>query len=211
MRVTKSVITVCALAVLAGCGGGGDGGGTNPPPPGPVASVSLSKTSATIKPSETTVITATPKDANGTSLSGRTVSWSVVSSSVATIAPNGSSVTVTGVANGTTDVSATVEGISNQAHITVTNAFPASADITVGPNGQTSFSPSDVDIAAGGSVTYTWGSAVTHNVTFVSPPAAVSNISDRSSGSASVTFSTPGTYNFQCTIHAGMNGSVTVH
>lgn len=214
MRRATFVVTIAALGLVTACGGSGGGGngGTNPPPPAAVASVSLSKTAASIKPTETTTITATPKDASGNSLSGRTVSWTVVSSSVASISPNGAAVTVTGVANGQTDVTATVEGKSSSATITVTGSFPASADVTVGPNGQNSFSPSQVDIASGGSVNFTWGSAVTHNVTFQSPPSPVNNIGDRSSGTATVTFNSPGTYNYECTIHgASMSGTVTVH
>jgi plastocyanin len=39
----------------------------------------------------------------------------------------------------------------------------------------------------------------------------VPNSGDRSSGTFTVTFSTAGTYNFHCSIHAGMTGVVTVH
>src|SRR5205085_9894965 len=90
------------LCAAIGCGSGGDGGGgtTNPPPPAAVGSVSLSRSTALLKPSETATITATPKDANGNSLSGRTVSWSVLpATGVASLTPSGSSVTVTATAN----------------------------------------------------------------------------------------------------------------
>jgi plastocyanin len=212
MRVTQFLIRISGLLLASACGGGGsDGGGTNPPPPATVSSVSLSKGTALLKPTETTIITATPRDASGNALSGKTVQWSVASSTIASISPNGSSVTVTGVADGQTDVTATVEGVSKQARITVTSSFATSADVTVGAGGGNVFDPSQVDIASGGTVSFTWGSAVTHNVTFQSPPAPVANITDRSSGGGQVTFNTPGTYNYQCTIHGGMNGTVTVH
>jgi plastocyanin len=48
-------------------------------------------------------------------------------------------------------------------------------------------------------------------VTFDNPPATVPNSGDRSSGTFTVTFATAGTYNFHCSIHAGMTGVVTVH
>jgi plastocyanin len=71
------------------------------------------------------------------------------------------------------------------------------------------FTPSSVDIAAGGVVTWTFGT--THNVTFNPAPGAPANIPDTPSGSVPVTFNTPGTFNYQCTIHAGMTGVVVVH
>lgn len=211
MRAETSIVAVFALSFLAGCGGGGDSGGTNPPPPAAVASVALTKTSAVMRPTETTSITATPKDASGNALSGRTVTWTTSASNVATIAASGSSVTITAVANGQAQVTATVEGVIGTANITVSNSFPTSASVTVGAGGADVFDPTQTDIAAGGTVTFSWGSAVTHNVTWISPPSAVGDISDRSSGSVPVTFNQAGTYNYHCTIHAGMSGTVTVH
>jgi plastocyanin len=212
MGVARLVMTIWVCAFVGACGGSSSGGGsTNPPPPAAVSSVSLSQTQAVLRPTETTSITATPKDASGNTLSGRTVSWTVTPTSVATIAPNGASVTVTAVANGQAQVTATVEGVSNTAGITVTTSFPTSASVTVGAGGGDIFDPAQADIASGGTVTFSWAGGVTHNVTWQSPPGTVSDITDRSSGSVPVTLSTPGTYNYHCTIHAGMNGTITVH
>lgn len=208
-----SLVPVLAIGVILGCGGGGgdNGGTTNPPPPATVSSVSLSKTTAVLKPTETTTITATPKDASGNSLTGRTVTWTVSpTSGVADIAPNGASVTVTATANGQATVTATVEQKTANATITVTSSFATAADVAVGANGANAFDPAQVDIAKNGTVTFNW-SGVTHNVTWQSPPAQVANIGDRSTGSVPVNFTTTGTYNYQCTIHPGMNGVVTVH
>jgi plastocyanin len=206
-----SVVVLCSLAACGGSGGSDNGGTTNPPPPAAVSSVSLSRSTALLKPSETATITATPKDANGNSLSGRTVSWTVLpATGVANITPNGSSVTVTGAANGSATVTATVEQKTADAHITVTSTFATSADVGVGANGLNQFDPSTVDIGVGGTVTFSWN-GVTHNVTWASPPAGVQNISDRSSGSVAATFNQAGTYDYHCTLHSGMNGTVVVH
>jgi plastocyanin len=91
----------------------------------------------------------------------------------------------------------------------VTNTIPTSADVQVGASGN-AFTPADADVAAGGTVTFSWN-GVTHNVTWVSGPATPANIPDRSTGSVPVTLTTTGTYNFHCTIHPGMDGSITVH
>jgi plastocyanin len=75
----------------------------------------------------------------------------------------------------------------------------------------TSFSPAEIQVSPGATVTWTWaGGAGFHNVTF--PSADIADSGDQDSG----TFATampvaPGTYNYSCTIHgAGMSGSVLV-
>lgn len=210
MRVAKLALTIILVPIIS-CGGGGGDGGTTNPPPATVSSVTLNKTSALLRPSESVTITATAKDASGNTVTGHAVTWNNSNTAVATITPNGSSVTVTAAGLGTTGVSATVDQItSSQASITVTNNFPTSADVSVGPNGTDTFSPSQVDIAAGGSVNFTWN-GVLHNVTWTQTPTSVSNSGDKSSGSFSVTLNQPGSYGYQCTIHAGMTGNVTVH
>jgi plastocyanin len=211
MRIAR-VIPLFVAGTLAACGGsGGDGGGTtNPPPPATVSSVSLTRTSVLLKPTESTTITATPKDASGNALSGHAVTWTVLpATGVASITPNGASVTINGTANGTATVTATSDSKTADVHVTVSSTIAASAEVAVGANGNT-FSPSDVDIISGGTVTFSW-SGVTHNVTWLTTPASVQNISDRSSGSVGVTLNQAGTYNYHCTLHAGMDGTITVH
>ena len=72
-----------------------------------------------------------------------------------------------------------------------------------------SFSPSSVAITKGGTVTWNNTGSTVHNVTFTSQgaPAGVANFSG---GSKTVTFPNSGTYQYQCTNHAGMQGTVTV-
>src|SRR5213078_1934746 len=73
-------------------------------------------------------LTATPQDANGNALSGRTVTWSSSNTSVAVADVNGN---VTGIAPGSATITATSEGKSGTASITVTNVPVAS--VTVSP------------------------------------------------------------------------------
>jgi plastocyanin len=75
--------------------------------------------------------------------------------------------------------------------------------ITVRDN---SFSPSATTVAVGTTVTWTWAGADIHNVTFPGGPASP----EQSSGTYQRTFSTAGVFNYSCTRHTGMNGSVTV-
>ena len=69
------------------------------------------------------------------------------------------------------------------------------------------FDPSSTTVPVGSTVTWTWAAgAVIHNVTFSDGPKSA----DQSSGTYTRTFTTAGTYAYNCTIHPGMNGSVKV-
>jgi alpha-tubulin suppressor-like RCC1 family protein/uncharacterized protein YjdB len=88
--------------------------------PVPVASVTVSPSSATIQVGATQQLTATLKDANGTTLTGRTVSWSSSNTAVATVSSSG---LVSGVAaGGPVTITAAVEGKSGTAQVTVSPA-----------------------------------------------------------------------------------------
>ncbi len=83
----------------------------------PVASVTVSPTSASPMVGATTQLTATPKDSNGTALSGRAVTWASNNAAAATVSPSG---LVTGVVTGSATITATSEGKNGTAAITVT-------------------------------------------------------------------------------------------
>src|SRR2546429_4358849 len=98
----------------------------------PVASVTVSPASATVGAGQAVQLTATPKDANGNPLSGRTVTWSSSNTSVAIADVNGN---VTGLAPGSATITATSEGQSGTAAITVTDVPAGSATgSTASPN-----------------------------------------------------------------------------
>lgn len=73
-----------------------------------------------------------------------------------------------------------------------------------------SFDPSTVTIRADGTVTWVNESGEVHNVTFAAVEGAPPHIADNDSGSAERTFSATGTFNYDCTNHPGMTGSVVV-
>ena len=93
----------------------------------PVASVEVSPSSTSIQEGGTTQLTATTRDASGVVLSGRTVIWSSSNNAVATVSGTG---LVTGVSSGTATISATSEGKTGSATITVTLVPVASVDVT---------------------------------------------------------------------------------
>ncbi len=132
---------VAAILLVAACGGGDPSGPPPPaPPPAPpaVATVTLSATEATLVPDQQVQLTATLRDASGNTLSGRTVDWSSSAIGVATVS-NG---LVTAVAPGAANITASSEGRSASASITVVDG----RQIT--PSG-------GVVTAAGGNVTLT--------------------------------------------------------
>jgi plastocyanin len=70
------------------------------------------------------------------------------------------------------------------------------------------FTPSATQVAVGTTVKWTWsGNASAHNVTFADGAASATQ---GANATYSRTFGTVGVFNYHCTIHSGMNGSVTV-
>jgi uncharacterized protein YjdB len=135
--------------------------------PVPVASVSVSPASASVTAGQTVQLTATPRDANGTALTGRVVTWSSGNTAVATVSGSG---LVTAVAAGSATITATSEGQSGSSAITVTQTpapvasvgvTPASASVTAGQTAQLTATPRDANgIALAGRVV-TWSSSNT--------------------------------------------------
>jgi plastocyanin len=90
-----------------------------------------------------------------------------------------------------------------------TGPAPTAAD-TVNASPALSFDPSDVTIKVGQTVAFSFGS-IGHNVIFTAASGVPSDIVGVNSNTViSRTFSTAGTFNYQCTIHTNMSGSVTV-
>ncbi|HMA41959.1 MAG TPA: galactose oxidase-like domain-containing protein [Gemmatimonadales bacterium] len=88
----------------------------------PVASVEVAPSSASIVVGGTVQLTATPKDASGQPLTGRTITWASNATGVATVSTTG---LVTGVAAGPATVTATSEGQSGSSSITVSTGGTA--------------------------------------------------------------------------------------
>jgi uncharacterized protein YjdB len=84
--------------------------------PVPVATVTLSPTTASIRVTATTTLTPTVKDANGVVVTNRVIAWTSSDTTLATVTSSG---VVTGVAPGTATITATSEGKSGSASITV--------------------------------------------------------------------------------------------
>src|SRR6266566_273949 len=158
----------------------------------PVATVSMSPASATVAAGQAIQLTATPKDANGTPLSGRTVTWSSNNTSVAIADVNGN---VTAIAPGSATITATSEGQSGTAAITVTNVAvnsvtvsPAPASVPQGQTVQLTATPKDANGTPLAGRAVTWSSSNT-SVATVSSSGLVSGVV---AGSATITATSEG-------------------
>src|SRR5213593_1473175 len=166
----------------------------------PVASVTVSPTAPNLYGGGTVQLTATPKDAAGSVLSGRVITWASSNPAIATVSATG---LVTGVAVGAATITATSEGQSGTAAVTVSTVpvasvtvSPATANVFVGATTQLSATPKD---AAGNALSgrvISWASSngaiasvsATGRVTGVAAGAAtITATSEGQSGMASVT------------------------
>ena len=86
------------------------------------------------------------------------------------------------------------------------NGFPTLAAVTA--TAVNSFSPSSVDIAANGRVTWTFNAE--HTVVFASENAP-DDIPPTTQGQVGRRFPVAGRYAYTCSIHPGMSGAVVVH
>lgn len=90
------------------------------------------------------------------------------------------------------------------------NSNPApTAPNTVNANPGLAFNPTLLTVTAGTTVTFAFGDTA-HTVTFKTA-GAPANIPATSNASVQVLFPTAGTYNYQCTIHPYMTGTIQVN
>src|SRR5438093_313378 len=165
-----------------------------------VASVTVSPGAPTVQVGQTVQLTATPKDANGTPLTGRVVTWSSNNTSVATVDAGG---LVTAGAVGSATITATSEGKSGTASITVTGVpvasvtvSPAAASVQAGQTQQLTATLKDANGNLLTGRTVTWSSNNTPVATVngtglvtakVAGSATITATSEGQSGTASIT------------------------
>ena len=191
------------------------------PAPAPVASVSVSPASATLQIGQTVQLTATPKDANGNPLTGRTITWGSSNTAVATVTGSG---LVTGVVAGSATITATSEGQSGTAAITVpapapvasVSVNPASASVQVGQTVQLVATPKDANGNPLTGRTVTWGSSNTAVTTvtasglvtgLVVGSATITATSEGQSASSAITVTAPAAGNIYYTATTGLDGN----
>ena len=96
--------------------------------PAPVNTIEVNAGAGSVIVGQTLALVATTKDAQGATLTGRTVTWSSAAASVASVSASG---VVTGVAAGSAMVTATSEGKSTTVSITVSPVPVSTVVVTV--------------------------------------------------------------------------------
>jgi uncharacterized protein YjdB len=184
-----------------------------PGTPAPVATVSLTSSTTSLSAGQTQPITVTLRDAQGNTLSGRTVAWKSSNLTVATVAPDGR---VTAIGGGSSTITATSEGKSGTLGFTVAaTASPvanvtlsaSATTLTVGQTMQVTASAKDAHGSAISGKTITWSSSAP-NVATVSSSGLVTAVA---AGTTMITGSAdnvPGSLAF--TVNAPNVGASTV-
>jgi len=124
----KYLAALAAALVVVACGGGD---GSTTPKPATVASVTMSQPAASMDVGATLVLTATPKDGSGNTLTGRATTWSSSNINVASVSDG----SVTAAAVGTATITATIDGKTATTEVTV-HLAPV-ATVTVSPSTRT--------------------------------------------------------------------------
>ena len=208
MRIVSSIVLLLAFVA---CGGGGDG-----PPTGnnePVASITINGVGGTsIEIGEEWSLSVVLRDAQNRVLTGRAVTWSAAPQGRVTLSnATGMTTTVTGATTGSVTITAASEGKTSTASFNVTEAgqAPLTASVTLTAS---AFSPSNVTIKSGGTVTWSNTSNEVHDLTWDDvPPAGVQSVNPfNPSAQRAFTFGSTGAFDYHCTRHGGMNGRVTV-
>jgi len=166
----------------------------------PVASVQVTAPDSSIVRGQTVQLTATPRTAGGAVVTGRTVSWSSGSPSVATVSTSG---LVSAVGIGSAVITATVDGINGTVTITVATdvvtvqVAPATATLTeASPTQQYTATPRNAANTALTGLTATWASLDTTVATV--------------NASGLVTAVRPGSTTIRATVD-GVDGSATAN
>ena len=110
-----------------------------------VTTVTVSPASASVSVGASYVLQATVKDQNGNAMSGQTVTWSTSNAAAATVSSTG---IVTGVAAGSTTITATSSGVSGTSAISVTAGPPPPLVVTT-----VTVAPTSATVVAGATTT----------------------------------------------------------
>ena len=147
MRFTSAVLLA---AILAGCSSPTANNPITPPPPPPpppsVSTVTLTPAATTLVVGGTQLLTAAVRDASNAVLTGRTIDWQSSDLTVATV--SGSGVVTAVSAGGPVTITATSEGKSGTAQVTVSTPAPA-------PVNSVALSGGAASIASGATTTFT--------------------------------------------------------
>jgi plastocyanin len=200
---TSRFSALLALVLPAiGCGGGGE---PTPPLENPVSRVTIVASATSLLVGQSLQLGVDARSVTGVPIGAPgPVTWRSSDTRVATVDDAGR---LSAVAPGTTNVSATVAGVSGTTAFTVATGVVQEADVFTPGN---VFSPFRVTLAVGGTVRFHI-TGVPHNVVFAAGQAgAPANINLVSNVTIARVFPVRGSFAYDCTVHPGMSGQVVV-
>lgn len=158
----------------------------------------------------TSPLTVTARDGRGNPMAGTTGATFSTSDRTKVLVDASGSLTAVAPGAAVISTSLTRDGVTATAatNVTVTAPVAAASAATVQATDANLFTPPTINVAQGGTVTWTFG-GISHNVIFQAT-GAPGNIGVTSGTSAQRVFETLGTYPYACTLHAGMTGTVNV-
>ncbi len=110
-----------------------------------------------------------------------------------------------GATPGTISLTATVAGLTGSPQ-----TFEAESGQVLVANNQ--YQPADLTVPAGTTVRWAWATTATpHNINPVGGTEPAASGTSAAPFAFSHTFNTPGVYNYECTVHVGMAGTITVN
>lgn len=191
-------LTVVMLAMsLAACGG------ADPVSSTVIAAVQITTPAGALRPGQTSQFSATAVNAYGYAISGAgTVTWNSALPAIASIDGSG---LVTALGEGSTSITATIQGVSGTRVVTVV-PIGTGAIVTMPGN---SFIPFEVTVRTGESVYFEFPQEP-HNVIFGRVTGAPQDILETRNATIARTFTLEGHFLYDCTLHPGMTGAVTV-
>jgi uncharacterized protein YjdB len=161
------------LWVAGACGGATE--------PATVADITITPDPATVRVGESVTLRATAMDSNGNELSNPAVTWTSANAAIAAVGAGGA---VRGVSEGTTDVSAVVDGtvktvafVVTPARVVSVDVRPASGQVLIGATIQLTATPKGTGGTPLAGRTVAW-STLTPTVASVSPTGLVMGIAD---------------------------------
>lgn len=194
-RTTNAGLLLTAF--IAACGG------SDPVSNTAVAAVQITAPLATLRPGQTSQFTALAVNSQGNTISGAgTIEWSSNAPAIASVTANG---LVSALTVGSTSVTATVQGVQGTRVVTVI-AVGTGAIVTMPGN---SFIPFEVTIKVGEQVFFEFPQVI-HNVIFERKTGAPQDIQQTRNVTVPRTFTVAGRFLYDCTLHPGMTGAVSV-
>ena len=195
------VVLPALLALVSSCGGSDT---ASPTPVEAIASIVVTAPASSLQVGQSVQFSAEARSSTGAKISTGQPTWAISPASVATISSTG---LVTPLTSGNVTVSATIQSVTGTLALPVTNpGIPAQVTVSMPGN---SFSPFNVSVRQNGTVRFEFPSNP-HNVIFKNNPGVPADIPVTASATVSRVFGTTGVFPYDCTIHPGMSGQVTV-